>query len=474
MLRPWFLIAWAPLLACEAPTRLPWPEASDLGRARAAVHYGIKGGEVLYALAIDLQVPLQPLSVPEDLEAHELWRYPCELSALGLTPGPFPDLDGAAPPARRRMVLKELSWAVDAEAGPRPWPGKAPTVSPCWTFPEPQTVPLPGPPDRRMVPTFLTPWTGDRWLLGVRGVPLHVTTLGADPTVPVALEALPGGPVDVVAGFQASSGTVYVLDFFAQLFRVKAQGGGLEITPLAKIDDDQAFCRAEDRAVPLEIWSMEGGLDADGELEIVASNNCGGIFRYRVADDSWTMVRPTDQLELLLYLEDSTAVRYVGPGEFLVAVAEYGIVTRVRNGRLDKEELGDELALPLKLVRDPEGEIYLGTDAGELRRRVGGHYEVVGRAPPGGVMAAAPLGTGWVLANDLPNGGRQLQPAAPEVECLQAFQRPGSDGGDEIHHLVWAVSRLFALSWHGEEVGDGKIIVYQPTETPSSSCFGDL
>lgn len=466
-------------LGCLPSEGLPWPDPTLLGGARSALHYGLKGEEVVFARALDLTAAPLPLTAVNEVETHELRLYPCALSALGLAPGPLPDLAGTAPKTKRTLLLGDAGWREASGPGPRPWPRSVPQPSPCWQFPAAQEFPLRAPPDQRAVGTFVVPVPKGRWLIGARNTIPWIFTPPADPDAPIELTpiewSLPTEPaLDPVAGFAAPDGRTYLLDLFARLFRLDWNDEAAPaITQLASIPLDDVLCRVDGERKALEVWALDGGPDRLGHLELIAAHNCGGVFRYSAPEDTWATVRPANTVASTLDLDDAAGVLYLGPGEFLLALAEYGYLTRIKDGVPIREDLGNPLERPLSVSAGRNGEVVVGTHAGYLRGRAESGYRDLGQVAPGGVVTAVPLGSGWALGTDVPNGGRQLQPVVPDATCAEANERPSAEGPDELRHLAWVGPRLLSLPWHGARVGDGRVIVYHPSPPPSAECYGD-
>lgn len=451
-----------------------WPEPEQLQGARSALEYTLRDGQVIAARALDLEGPVPAWTKPTSADVDELWLYACPLDALGLPPGPFTLGSADAPEAGRRLrAVGGGAWTLSGEAAPRPWPDEARVPNPCWVFDSPVSIELDRVDQDASTPTFLVPFGRQRWLLGGRGVPLHLLEVSGPGRLPSATPI--GEPRQLLTGWGDGGETAYALTSTGTLLAIAARGpDDLRITPLASLTATQAGCRvlSKPELVVTDPWAMEGVTLADGGVELVASSHCGIIVRYRSAMGRWTLLRGSTPVESLGTLEEGSAVISVGSGEWLVTDPNYGVVARVRRQEVVPEFIGDGTIRSISLGLGLGGEVIVGTSDGQLLQRETGTYTPLGAASPAGVLSFAPLGSGWVVAADVPNGGGQLQLHPAVRRCEGVEHRPQFSGVEQAYRLVRVGTALVALVWETED--RGRIKIFQPREPPSAGCLAPL
>lgn len=342
---------------------------------------------------------LPAISVPVEAQS-ELWLYQCPIEALGPPTSPLPPIEGAeggcadegAPCPIRALSLSESGWrAIPARV--QPWAERRDTGG-CAVPSAVDADPL-APPNPKHNLRFVAPLGPGRVLVSL--------TLGEGPLATGYLEVRPvpiGPPLAVhtsttiwVAATPKSDGRLLML-------------GHDRTTAIAWWDG--ALHQVVDRRLPAEVMvscrditgrnvSSDRGVGlASGGGEIWAAARCGHVLR-RDEDGPWEVVHRAPAGAVVAGTD--LAVYWMARGEVYATNALGSGALHFRDGRASLEP-DDGLGGPLtNFVRTRSGQLYAGTQFGQLLKRLGERWTVLpdARLLSGGVFALIPVGDGFAV-----------------------------------------------------------------------------
>jgi hypothetical protein len=462
------------LAACHAPERWAWPTAAQLAPAATGILYGVGDtvdgvAKIEAAMVLDattLDGPFEPLSIDADAIDHwELWLYGCPPENLKLDPlAEFPLRGGQAPrPGRLLSAETYGAWEtsdLDLQRL-RPFPSDV-RLSPCLELGEGMLHELDGADGSR--PYFVRV-LGDRQLLvGVEGGGVQRIEYDGWPARPIRARKFPMRET-LTAWVDPRTQEAWLIGNRGELDHARFDGDEITIEPLDPAPG-VIPCDADRSGANVGLTNtmkIAGGRRADGTLELLLVDNCGGVRLYQ-EPGGWTVVQSaTVSVDLAAAIE----VLRLGDDDWLLSGSIGGAlpenaVVRYRNLRLGPQatievepaQAGQRIQ---SLDRDADGVTYAGAALGAIYRRGTTSLGQIGQLPTG-IEALLIVergepgeGPGAFLATGDVNGFFQFQLGADVTGiCEGPRDRLALDGTYRVKRMLRDGDTLITAQWQSK------------------------